>query len=116
MEIGPTYSIGHLIKLNAFINPFNDDENSIDNYVNQVIINISKQHKILSCVKRIPTNIDSSKFPNNVEKILELPSKTSIFDYSIEDDKKKEALSSVEQNEVRRCIHALLKNDWDNIT
>lgn len=115
LEIEPTYSIGHLLKLNAFINPFNSDKNNVDNYVNQVIINILRQHGVPSCVQRISVNINISNFPNNIEKILE-SKKTSIFDYNIPDDKKKEILSPVEQNEVRRCIHALLKNDWDNIT
>lgn len=115
LETEPTYSIEHLLKLNAFINPFNDDENDIDNYVNRIIINILNQHGVLSCIQRISADISISKFPNNIEKILE-SKKTSIFDYSIPDSKKKEPLRPVEQNEVRRCIHALLKNDWDNIT
>lgn len=116
LEAETTYSIEHLIKLNAFINPVNNDKNSIDCYVNQIILGILENHDIPSCIKRISVDCNTSNYPNNIEKILGRNREVNIFDYNIEERKKKEVLSPMEQNELRRCIHALLKNDWDNIT
>lgn len=39
----------------------------------------------------------------------------TVYDYDITSIKN-EILIHPEENEIRRCIHALLKDDWENVT
>lgn len=138
------YTIKDLIKLNSLFNAYKqkrkDDIFPVDFYINQVIIKILDNHKInllemtefLEMRENIIDSLPKKKrkrekitipflYKNSVTdeftKTVNLQKKDStLFNYDINSTNMYIALNSEENQVVRKCIHALLKNDWDNIT
>lgn len=138
------YTIKDLIKLNSLFNAYKqkreDDIFPVDFYINQVIIKILDNHKInllkmtefLEMRENIIDSLPKKKrkrekitipflYKNSVtDKFTKTvnPQKkdSTLFNYDINSTNMYIALNSEENQVVRKCIHALLKNDWDNIT
>lgn len=139
------YTIKDLIKLNSLFNAYKpkkeDDIFPVDFYINQVITKILDNHKIsllkmnefLEMRKNIIKSLPEKKtkkekitipflFKNSVtDKLKEIDDglqkkDSTLFNYDINNSNVNIALNSEENQVVRKCIHGLLKNDWDNIT
>ena len=70
--------------------------------------------------KRFEVLCDKCNLRPSVTKLLKLHPKDTalektVYDYDITSIKN-EILIHPEENEIRRCIHALLKDDWENVT
>lgn len=137
------YTIKDLIKLNSLFNAYKqkreDDIFPVDFYINQVIIKILDNHKInllemtefLEMREKIIDSLPKKKrkrkkitipflYKNSVtDKFTKTvdPQKedSTLFNYDINSTNMYIALNSEENQVVRKCIHGLLKNDWDNI-
>ena len=142
LEQQPLYQIKDLISLNSLFNAYKpklkDDIFPVDFYINKVIITILNQHEIntfsLKEFKEMRENIvySASKIKNNSKYIpfmyrnsltdnFETPddlnnSNVTLFNYDINEKNMNDPFKPEENQVVRKCIHALLKNDWDNIT
>ncbi|MCR1901107.1 hypothetical protein [Ligilactobacillus apodemi] len=100
-------------------------------YVNRVIIEILIIHgakvpdktRLNGCENKTGRLdvVDSEKLRTGVARILKLnieddnPLGNIVYDYDIT-NLKDVKLTHPEENEIRRCIYALLKDDWENVT
>lgn len=137
------YTIKDLIKLNSLFNAYKQKREGdifpVDFYINQVIIKILDNHKInllemtefLEMREKIIDSLPKKKrkrekitipflYKNSVtDKFTKTfdPQKedSTLFNYDINSTNMYIALNSEENQVVRKCIHGLLKNDWDNI-
>ncbi|WP_407455184.1 hypothetical protein, partial [Ligilactobacillus aviarius] len=137
------YTIKDLIKLNSLFIAYKHiregDIFPVDFYINQVIIKILDNHKInllemtefLEMREKIIYSLPKKKrkrekitipflYKNSVtdkftKTIAPQKEDSTLFNYDINSTNMYIALNSEENQVVRKCIHGLLKNDWDNI-
>lgn len=132
LESNDSYSFKDLFKLNTFINPYHTDNNDIDYLVNFAIVTIINNHTknsdwVDKNFKRFFTLVNQSSIDKKIKDIL-LPnySLPNLFDIEFQEkltDEKKESdkendsettkLTDIENSVIHKCIHALLKNDWE---
>ena len=128
LEGNTSYTINDLFKLNTFINPYHEDKNNIDYLINFAIVTIINNHIPDSNwkdkkFKRFFTLVNQSSIDKKIKDIL-LPnySLSNLFDIEFQEkltDEKKEndsettKLTDIENAVIHKCIHALLKNDWE---
>ena len=129
LEKEPEYQISDLIELASLIDIVPNNEKVLALYVNAVMIEILKNHGANSdgemrlnepISKRFEVLCDKCNLRPSVTKLLKLHPKDTalektVYDYDITSIKN-EILIHPEENEIRRCIHALLKDDWENVT
>lgn len=94
LETKEQYTIGDLIKLNSFFNPYDKKKKDIDYKLNRTIKNIVSRHAK----------------PINPNKQI------TLFDYKLTEKIQKERISVKDTQRVRELIHKLLKNDWETQT
>lgn len=121
LEIQDTYTVKDLVILNSLINPYkkgNNDKDSLDFYINQVIINI------LQKLTNNNVNFDNKgdKRDNALKRvigdntILTGDNVKTLFDFQIDSGLLKKSLNPEQSAKVRECAHLLLKDDWKKQT
>ena len=135
LEKKPFYTTDDLLELNSFINPYHkipndkDNKDNLDIYVNNVIV---------ECIHHLTNDDDSNnsntikknnyEVENYLEKILfgdseenkenDKPEKSTLWDIWPKNICSYCSLVLTNENDIikiRRCIHALLKDDWEKI-
>lgn len=111
LEAKVTYDLGDLIELASLISIVPTEDKILAKYTNKII------KKILSRYANIGERLDvyledEGKLRSNVAIILK---EETVFDYDIT-DKEDIKLNHAESSAIRRCIHAFLKDDWENVT
>ena len=142
LEKKPQYDMNDLLELNSFINPYHKKNDNLDFLVSYAIKIIQQNHsdkanerdenEFLNFYKLV----SDSKISNELKTILQREnpdvqdtfnfssdSKDSIITINLNKDikinimsnyAKQETFSLEENTVIRKCIHALLKNDWMN--
>lgn len=130
---------------NAYKGKPKDPHLPVDFYINKVIVRILRHHNInqiklnefsemreqiissipqkeLKKIQRKKTLIPymyknslTDSFKNEAENNSQDDNLT-LFNYDINSNNINISLNSEENQVIRKCIHALLKNDWDNVT
>ncbi len=132
LEKKPFYTTNDLLELNSFINPYHKKhgKDNLDIYVNDVIV---------GCIEHLNDDNNNNRGNSTIEKSYKIENylkpilfgKTNNNDTkenskSDSDDTKKSTLwdiwfpnycrvikNEIDTIKIRRCIHALLKDDWE---
>lgn len=132
LEKKPFYTTNDLLELNSFINPYHEEhgKDNLDIYVNDVIV---------GCIEHLNDDNNNNRGNSTIEKSYKIENylkpilfgKTNNNDTkenskSDSDDTKKSTLwdiwfpnycrvikNEIDTIKIRRCIHALLKDDWE---
>lgn len=135
LEKKPFYTTNDLLELNSFINPYHKKNDDLDYLINSAITTIlnniylhkNELHEFDSFYK----DVKNSKVSNWIKEIFSNEKKyDNIFKFEENIDIKKEEINTdifkkekdiyyLNKHEaaiIRKCIHALLKNDWIKVT
>nr|WP_321315430.1 hypothetical protein [uncultured Ligilactobacillus sp.] len=126
LEKKPVYTTDDLLELNSFINPYHKKNDNLDYLISFAIKTIIETHlhpennnddEFLPFYKLV----SDSKISNKLKEILQRdnPNVPNTFGYIntkfAVHNEKLNTLYSEENIIIRKCIHALLKNDWMNV-
>lgn len=126
LEKKPVYTTDDLLELNSFINPYHKKNNNVDYLISFAIKTIIEAHlhpennnddEFLPFYKLV----SDSKISNKLKEILQRdnPNVPNTFGYIntkfAVHNEKLNTLYSEENIIIRKCIHALLKDDWMNV-
>lgn len=135
LEKKPFYTTNDLLELNSFINPYHTKNDDLDYLINSAITTILNNiylHKDeLHEFDDFYEDVKNSKVAKWTKKMFSNEKKyNNIFEFEEDIDIKKEKINpNVFENNtdiyylnkhetviIRKCIHALLKNDWIKVT
>ncbi|WP_283596394.1 hypothetical protein [Ligilactobacillus aviarius] len=135
LEKKPFYTTNDLLELNSFINPYHKKNNDLDYLINSAITTILNNiylHKDeLHEFDDFYEDVKNSKVPKWTKEIFSNEKKyDNIFGFEEDIDIRKEKINTdifekdndiyyLNKHEtviIRKCVHALLKNDWIKVT
>lgn len=112
------YTTDDLLELNSFINPYHKKhgKDNLDIYINNVIVDCI-EHLNSQESTRESTRESNYKLEDYLKKILHIESGKMMQNektlWDVWPDSSWRALNASDTIKIRRCIHALLKDDWE---
>lgn len=142
LEKKPYYTKNDLLELNSFINPFHKKNDDLDYLINFAIKTIlTEDEKKKDVFLPFYKLVSKAKIPSYLKEILQRnnPQSQNAFSYEPKNENEKTKFKALDESNkdnvitciltpiknepplspeaniiVRKCIHALLKNDWMN--